>query len=92
MPQSRNRALTDIVAARDAALRIASIKAGASFFLLLWGEDRLAAKFDAVRLRVGAAWGGALQNAAALQRRSHAKDGEDDLGKISCGVEEGFGQ
>jgi hypothetical protein len=35
---------------------------------------------------------GALQNAAALQLRRHAKDGKDDFSKVGRGVEEGFGQ
>ena len=64
--KSRNRALTDIVAAGDAALRLAGVEALAGLLLLVRGENRLAAEFDAVSLGVSAASRGALQNAAAL--------------------------
>jgi hypothetical protein len=54
MPPARrkpgNRTLTDIVAARDAALRLASFDALAGLFLLVRGEGRLAAEFDALFL------------------------------------------
>ena len=53
--ESRNRTLTDIVAPRDAALRLASFEAFAGLLLLVQGEDRLAAEFNAVGLGVGPA-------------------------------------
>jgi hypothetical protein len=82
----RNRALADIVATRDATLRLASFEALAGLFLLVRRQDRLAAEFDAVGFGVGPATRGELQNTAALQLRRHAKYGEDDLGKVGCGV------
>src|SRR5712672_1277349 len=90
--QSRNRALTDIVAAGDAALRLARFEALAGLFLLVRGEGRLAAEFDALFLGVGSAARGAFENAAAFELRRNAKDGEDDLGEVGCGIEERFGQ
>ena len=65
--QPRNRALTDIVTARDAPLRLARFEALAGLFLLVRREDRLAAEPDAVGLGVSPAARGALQNAATLQ-------------------------
>ena len=79
--QPRNRALTDIIGARDAALRLASFEALAGLVLLVRGENRLAAELDAVGLGVGPAARGALQNAAALQLRGDAEDRKDDLRK-----------
>src|ERR1700719_2561372 len=60
--QPRNRALTDIIAPRNAALRLTRVEALAGLFLLVRGEDRLAAEFDAIRLGIGPAARGALQN------------------------------
>ena len=60
-PVSGNRALADIVATRDAALRLARVEALAGLLLLVRGEDRLAAEFDAVRLRVSLAASGAFE-------------------------------
>ena len=51
--------------------------------LLVRGEDRLAAEFDAVRLRVGPAARGALQNAAAFELGRYAENRKDDLGEVS---------
>jgi hypothetical protein len=87
-----NRALTDIVAARDAALRLASFEALAGLFLLVRRQDRLAAELDAVGLCIGPAAGGALQYAAALQLGSNAEDRKDDLGEVGRGIEERFGK
>src|SRR5271165_4660959 len=53
--QPRNRTLTDVVAARDAALRLARFEALAGLFLLVRGQDRLAAEFDTLLLGVGPA-------------------------------------
>ena len=84
-----NRALADIVAACNAALRLARFEALASLLLLMRGEDRLAAEFDTVRLGVGPAARCAFEDAASLQLRRNAKDRKDDLGKVGCGVEVG---
>ena len=73
--QARNRALA-------AALRLARFEALGGLFLLVRGEGRLAAQFDALFLGVGLAARGALQNAAALQLRGNAENGEDDLGEV----------
>ena len=59
--------MADIVAAGDAALRLACFEALAGLVLLVRGEDRLAAEFDALGLGVGPTPRCALQNAAALQ-------------------------
>ena len=64
--QARNRALA-------AALRLARFEALGGLFLLVRGEGRLAAQFDALFLGVGLAARGALQNAAALQLRGNAR-------------------
>src|SRR6516165_150807 len=85
--EPRNRALTDVVAAGDAALRLACVEALAGLLLLVRREDRLAAEFDAVGLGVGPAARGAFEDAAAFELRRNAKDGEDDLGKVGGGVE-----
>jgi hypothetical protein len=85
-------ALADIVAARDAALRLASFEALAGLFLLVRGEGRLAAEFDAFLLGVGPAARGAFEDAPPFELRRHAEDSEDDLGKIRRGIEERFGQ
>ena len=90
--QPRNRALADVVAARHAALRLARFEALTGLVLLVRGERRLAAEFHAVRLGVGPAARRALQNAAALQLRGDAKDGEDDLGEVGRGVQVRLGQ
>jgi hypothetical protein len=65
--QSRNRALTDVVAAGNAALRLPGFEALAGLVLLVRGEGRLAAEFDALGLGVGPAqfagspvWAGGL--------------------------------
>ena len=58
--QSRNRALTDIVAVRDAPLRLACVQALAGLLLLVRREDRLTAELDAVGLRIGSAARGAF--------------------------------
>ena len=50
--EPRNRALTDIVGAGDAALRLARFETLAGLLLLVRREDRLAAEFDAVGLGV----------------------------------------
>ena len=76
-PKSRNRALTDIVAASDTALRLAGVEALAGLFLLVRSENRLAAEFDALGLGVGPAARGALHNAAALQLGGNAENGKD---------------
>ena len=80
--QPRNRALTDIVAAGDAALRLPGFEALASLVLLVRGESGLAAEFDAFGLGVGPAPRAAFQDAAALQLRGNAENRKDDLGKI----------
>src|SRR5262249_48646447 len=90
--QSRNRALTDVVAAGNAALRLASFEAFAGLLLLVRREDRRAAEFDAVRLGVGSAARGAFEDAAAFELRRNAKDGENDLGKVGGRIKERLGQ
>jgi hypothetical protein len=75
-----------------AALRLTGIEAFAGLFLLVRGEGRLAAEFDALFLGVGPAACGAFENAAAFELRRNAKDGEDDLGEVGCGIEERLGQ
>jgi len=89
--EPRNRALTDIVAARDAALRLTGIEASAGLFLLVGCQRRLAAEFDALLLGVGPAARGPFEDAAAFELRRNAKDGEDDLGEVGCSIEERFG-
>jgi len=59
-----NRRLTDIVAARDAALRLAGLDALAGFLLLMGCEFRLAAELDTLRLGVSPAARGALDDPA----------------------------
>jgi hypothetical protein len=56
------------------------------------GEDRLAAEFDPSFLRVGPAPRGAFENAAALELRRNAENGEDDLGKVRSRIKERLGQ
>ena len=73
-------------------MRLAGIEASAGLFLLVGGEGRLAAEFDALFLGVGPAARRAFENAAAFELRGNAKDGEDDLGEVGCGIEERFGQ
>jgi hypothetical protein len=80
--EARNRRLTDIVAARDAALCLAGGKALAGHLLLVRGEGRLAAEFDALRLGVGSAARRAFENASAFELRRDAQHGKDKLGKI----------
>jgi len=77
-----NRRLTDIVAARDAALCLAGLDPFARFLLLMGSEFRLAAEFDAFLLGVGPAARGALDDATALQLGGNAKHGQDKLGKV----------
>jgi hypothetical protein len=81
-----------VVAPRHAALRLASFEASAGLFLLVRGQRRLAAEFDALLLGVGPAPRGAFEDAAAFELRRHAKDGEDDLGEVGSGIEERLGE
>jgi hypothetical protein len=81
--------LADIVATRDAALRLASFEALAGLFLLVRRQDRSAAEFDALRLGVAPAPGGAVENAAALQLGRYAESREHDLGKVRGRIEDG---
>jgi hypothetical protein len=69
-------------------LCLTGFKALAGLLPLVRGENRLAAEFDAVSLGVGSAARGAFENAAAFELRRNAKDGEDDLGEVGCGIEE----
>ena len=73
-------------------MRLASLEALAGLLLLVRSEDRLAAKFDAVRLGVGPAARGAFENASAFELRRDAKDRKDDLGEVGRGIEERLGQ
>jgi hypothetical protein len=86
-----NRGLTDIEAARDAALRLAGLDPIAGFVLLVGGEFRLAAKLDTLRLGVGPAARSALDNAAALQLGGNAKHGKHKLGKVRGRIENRLG-
>ena len=77
----------DVVAAGDAALRLARRNPRPRFALLMRGEFRLASEFHALRLRVGAASCCAFGDAAAFQLRGDAKHGKHKLGKIARGIE-----
>lgn len=55
------------------------------------GEDRLAAEFDTLFLGVVPAARGVFEESAAFAFRRNVKDGENDLGKIGCGIEERLG-
>ena len=91
--QSRNRTLTDIVAARDVALRlVASSKTGTGLFLLVRCQLRLAAEFDALFLGFCSAARGAFEDAAAFELRCDAENGKDDLGKVGGRIKERLGQ
>src|ERR1700737_3069704 len=87
-----DRTLADIIAAGDAALCFAGGEAFAGLLLLVRGEGRLAADFDAPFLGVGPAARGAFEDAAAFELRRNAEDGEDDLGEVGSGIEERLGQ
>ena len=71
--EPRNRALADIEAAGNAALRLTGFEALAGLFLLVRGEGRLATEFDAVGLGVGPAARGAFGDAVGLQLGGNAK-------------------
>src|SRR5580704_15139176 len=92
MSESRNRRLTDIVAARYAALCLAFCKPLPCLLLLMWGEGVLATEFDAFGLGVGPTARGALGDAAAFEFRGNAKHGKDKLGKIARGIKHRLGQ
>jgi hypothetical protein len=89
--QSRNRRLTDIVAARHAALCLAFCKPLPCLLLLMWGEGGLAAEFDAFGLGVGPAPRRALGDAAAFELRGNAKHGKNKLGEIGRGIDNRLG-
>ena len=57
--------------AGDAALRLAGGNALAGLLLLVRGEGRLAAEFDALRLGVGPAARRAFEDAPAFELRRH---------------------
>ena len=84
--------MADIVATSNAALRLASFEAFAGLFLLVRGEDRLAAEFDTVGCGVGPAARRAFEDATAFELRGNAEDRKDDLGKVRGCIEERFGQ
>jgi hypothetical protein len=84
--------VTDVVAARHAALRLASFEAFAALFLLVRGEDRLAAELDAFVLGVGPTARGAFEDLVSFELLRNAEYGENDLGKIGRGIEERLGQ
>src|ERR1700730_15516176 len=79
--QPRNCSLTDIVAARDAALCLAFCKPLPCLLLLMWGEGGLAPEFDAFGFRIGPAPCRALRDAAAVELRGNAKHRKDKLGE-----------
>ena len=68
-----NRALVDIIAAGNAALRLSGVEAFAGLFLLVRSEGRLTAEFDAVCFCVGPAARRAFENTAAFELRRNAK-------------------
>lgn len=78
LSETRNRTLTDIVAARHATLRLAGIEPLAGLFLLMRGKDRLAAEFNAVGLCVGPAARGTFEDATAFQLCGNTEDRKDD--------------
>ena len=84
--------MADVVAAGNAALRLAGFEACAGLFLLVGSEDRLAAELHSLVLGVGATAGRAFENALPFELRRHVKDGEDDLGDVGCRIEERLGQ
>jgi hypothetical protein len=73
--EPRNRRLTDIVAAGDAALCLAGVEPLARLPLLERREYGFASKFHPFRLPVGAGTCGSLGDAAAFQLRGHAEHG-----------------
>ena len=73
-------------------MRLPGLDPSPRLLLLMGGEFRLAAEFDALSLCVGTAPCRAFQDAAALQLRRNAKDGEDDLGEVGRGVQVRLGQ
>jgi hypothetical protein len=90
--QSRYRGLTDIVAAGDAALRLARCKPLSRLPLLVQRHGGLAAELATLRLGVGPAPCGAFENAVAFQLRGNAKNRENGLGKLRGRIEERLGQ
>src|SRR5438128_4769907 len=90
--EPRNRRLTDVVAASNAALRLAFCEPLPGLALLVWGEGGLAAEFDTLGLRIGTAARGALCNAPAFQRGSDAKHSEDEFGKVRGRIDNRLGK
>ena len=79
--QPRNRRLTDVVAASDAALRLALRHPHPCFLLLMRCELRLAPEFDATFLGLGSASCRPLEDAAAFELGRNPADCEDDPAK-----------
>ena len=71
-----------VIAARDAALRLAGGEAFAGLLLLMRGERQLAPEFDALGLGVGPAARGAFENAPPFELGRDAEHGKDELGKV----------
>ena len=91
--EAGNRLRADVVAAAYRAQRFpVHVASPDCFALLVRGELWLAPEFDALRLRVRAASGRALFDAAMFQLRGNAKDRENDLGEIRGCVKERLGQ
>ena len=88
--ESRNRRLTDVVAARYAALCLTFCEPLPRLLLLMWGEGRLAPEVDAFGSRIGPAARGAFEDAATFELRRDAKQGKDKLGKIRRGIDSRF--
>src|SRR5882724_5212250 len=89
--EPRNRRLTDIVAAGNAALCLAGVEAVAGLPLLVRSERRLAAEFHALRPWLWRRPGPALGDTAAFELRGDAKHGKDKLGKIGRGIDNRLG-
>jgi hypothetical protein len=88
----RNCRLADVVATRHSAWRLTCVERLRCLALLVRSELRLASEFHALRFRIGAAPLRALQDPAAFELRSYAKDGENDLNRVRGGIKERLGE
>jgi hypothetical protein len=90
--QSRNRTLTDVVAA-PLALRLTSGDplAGPSF---CWCRVRIGLRPNLTLFSLASARPRAVpfENAAAFELGRNTKDGKNDLDEVGCGIEERFAQ
>jgi hypothetical protein len=84
--------MTDVVAARDAALWLVGGDPLAGLLLLMGRQLRLAAELHTLGLRTGATARRAPHDAASFELGGNPKHGEHQLGEVGRGVDDRLGE